>query len=183
VYDAVINVNNPDQVIIGTESGVYVTDNINGSSTVWTYQNQTNGPGLVPVYAVRQQWRSWSEGTNRPGEVYIGTHGRGIWRSEDLLSVRDEVSRDNTNVVLPVRVFPNPMVDNGTISFETKENSDVTVNVFALNGQMVKTIALGNRNAGVQNVSINAGDLSNGTYIIHVSAGNYKHQGRMVIAK
>jgi hypothetical protein len=183
VYDAVINVNNPDQVIIGTEFGVYVTDNINGSSTVWTYQNQTNGPGLVPVYAVRQQWRSWSEGTNRPGEVYIGTHGRGIWRSEDLLSVRDEVSRDNTNVVLPVRVFPNPMVDNGTISFETKENSDVTVNVFALNGQMVKTIALGNRNAGVQNVSINAGDLANGTYIIHVSAGNYKHQGRMVIAK
>lgn len=184
VYDAIINVNNTDQVVIGTEFGIYVTDNINGASTSWTYQDQVNGPGLVPVYSVRQQWRGWNEGTNRPGEVYAGTFGRGIWRTDAFLSVQDPGTDNNAmNNILPVSIYPNPMQDNGRISVDLTEASDVTVNIYNLNGQVVKTMALGSRSKGNLLVDVNVAELSNGTYIVHVQAGQHIHSGRLVVSK
>ncbi|MBX7095072.1 MAG: T9SS type A sorting domain-containing protein [Flavobacteriales bacterium] len=184
VYDAVINVNNTDQAIIGTEFGAYATDNLNGTSTVWTFQSQVNGPQTVPVYSVRQQWRGWDEGTNRPGEVYLGTFGRGIWRSEAWLSVKDPGTDNNSlSNVLPVSIYPNPMQDNGRVSFDMKENGNVVLSVYNLAGQKVQTLSLGQRNAGKQYADINVAELANGTYIVHVQAGKYVHQGKLLIAR
>lgn len=183
VYDAVISSTDPNVVIIGTEFGVYITDNTNGTSTVWVYQNQTNGPGLVPVYAVRQQWRKWSDGTNRPGEVYIGTHGRGIWSTDSYLG-QTEIEADNTNVEqLSVTVYPNPMRDNGQISFELKEAGNATLTIYGLNGQLVATTSLGRLNAGKQTSAISTAELASGTYIVRVQTEKSTQTGKLVVAK
>lgn len=182
VYDAVISSTDPDVVIIGTEFGVYITDNTNGTSTQWVYQNQVNGPGLVPVYAVRQQWRKWNQGTNRPGEVYIGTHGRGIWSTDAYLGQREIA--DNTKVdQLSVTVYPNPMLDNGQVSFELKEAGLVTLSVFGLNGQLVMTNNLGQMSAGKQTAAIQVGELATGTYIVRVQTNNSTQTGKLVVTK
>lgn len=182
VYDAIINVNNPDQVIVGTEFGVYVTDNINATSTQWTFQSQVNGPWLVPVYSVRQQWRKWEDGTNRPGEVYIGTFGRGIWRTEAFLSVKEnDLNSSGARKILNVAIYPNPMQDNGRITFDLDEAANVNVSIYNISGQMVRSIALGNRPEGKLQVDVNVADLSNGTYIVRAQAGANVYQGRLVV--
>jgi len=44
---------NPNVILLGTEYGIYTTDNITISSPNWTKDNE--GMGNVPVYMLTQQ--------------------------------------------------------------------------------------------------------------------------------
>ena len=47
----------------------------------------------TPVLEVRQSWRSFDEGNSRPGEIYIGTYGRGIFSSSAYLDLNENIKR------------------------------------------------------------------------------------------
>ena len=67
VYSAVIDVFNSNNIIIGTEFGVWSTTD----GTTWTPED--DGMPLVPCHMLRQQTLP---GINQ-GVIYVGTHGRG----------------------------------------------------------------------------------------------------------
>ena len=167
-----------DVIIIGTTYGVFSTDNIAGSSTNWVSNNTEIG--TIPVYDICQQWRDWEdpmEGgyrqVNNPGAIYACTYGRGVWRADNLLSlsepiVQNEVSKN----ISSSKIYPNPVVQNANISFDLNSSSLVNISIYNLNGSLVKTLYNNVRmNKGNNSSPINASELSMGTYLVVVKAG------------
>lgn len=166
-YDAIIDRNDPDLLVVGTSSGVFTSDD--GGAT-WSFNSE--GFEGTPVYEVRQSWRSFSEGNNRPGEIYIGTFGRGIWASSSVLGLSDNGSSNKaTSQKVKLKTYPNPTATSTTLSFVLAEVSDVTVNVYSITGSLVKTVNVKNMNAGENDLNLDVNNLPKGTYIVKLVAG------------
>ncbi|MFM7683031.1 MAG: T9SS type A sorting domain-containing protein, partial [Bacteroidota bacterium] len=167
-YDGIIDRDNPDIIVLGTASGVLVSETGGLGTNAWT--NSSAGFEGTPVFEVRQSWRSWEEGNGRPGEIYIGTFGRGIWSSASYLGIND----NNNNVSefkTKLKAYPNPTNDNTNISFKLAQTGNVDLAVYSLSGRLMKTISKKNLPAGENNVFIDCEDLSNGTYIVKLVSG------------
>jgi hypothetical protein len=166
-YDGIIDRNDSDIIVVGTADGVYVTED--GGST---WNSASTGFEGVPVFHVRQSWRTWNEGNFRPGEIYIGTYGRGIWSSTAYLGVNENGQpSDAASFKTKLKTYPNPTTENTTLTFNLAETSTVTVNVYSISGVLVKSITKKNVSAGAQTLTIDGDDLQNGTYIVKFLAG------------
>ena len=169
-YSCIIDRDDSDFGIVGTEFGVWATENLSSPNPTWVECNDIMG--RVPVFDMGQAWRTFSEGAKRPGEIYIATHGRGIFKSATLLNTPDLIEEDEDEVVKEnLKVFPNPLKNMATVEFGLQSNSDVTLKVYNLAGRVVKQINKDNMLAGNNQIRFNASDLPNGTYIVQVQAG------------
>lgn len=81
-----------------------------------------------------------------------------------------------------MNVFPNPAVNNATVSFELNGEAAVNVTVTDLAGQVVYTNNLGNV-AGAQNVEINTASMANGVYMVNVEANGAVSTQKLVVRK
>lgn len=177
-YDAIIDRDNPEIIIVGTAFGALLSSNGADPSDANTWKEAStsaSGGGFLntPVYEVRQNWRTWEEGCKRPGEVYFGTFGRGIWASNSLLGLNDDNASDAVKQLkTKLKVYPNPASDVAKLNFTLFKNSDVTIQIYNISGRLVKTIREKNLTKGDQTIEIDAADLSNGSYIVKFTAGS-----------
>lgn len=173
-YDGIIDRNDPDIIVVGTSSGVFVTEN-GGAS----WENASTGFEGVPVYEVRQSWRTWEEGNGRPGEIYVGTFGRGLWKSTAYLGV-DEQTGDVINTIkTKLKTYPNPTNDNTNLSFNLASSGEVNVNVYSITGRLVKSVTR-NMSSGANTLPIDCEDLPNGTYIIKFVSGKQNESVKFI---
>jgi hypothetical protein len=173
-----MDVVDPNKILVGTEYGIWYTDN-NGQS--WTEAN--NGEmNRVPVHDLRQQkLPSWM--VSNSGVVYAGSHGRGVFRT-DYLQVLTNTS-DAVATKLPalggLKVFPNPLVSDASVQFDLGASSDVTLRIFSITGQLVKTIQQQRVEQGRDKiVRFDASDLPAGTYVIQVAANGATQSGKFI---
>ena len=164
-YDGIINRFDEDVLVIGTSSGVVVS--IDGGST---FTNSSAGFEGTPVFEVRQAWRSYDEGSYRPGEIYIGTYGRGIWSSTSYLGIDETQTNIGDKEEFKFHLIPNPTSSTTSISVNLDNTSDVEVEVYNINGSRVKAISMKNLSSGKQTIDIEASDLKIGTYIVKLVA-------------
>ena len=163
-----------DVIVIGTEYGVFTTDNPTGTSTTWTPCNDEIGP--IPVFDVQQQWRDWEEGfdstrrfrrVENPGAIYACTHGRGVWRADNLLS--DQNHNDNQISLNPVSlsVFPNPASSVVNVSFVGPLNEEISLDIYDLNGRKINSI-IDNEisNGKFYNITLDVSTYPLGTYLV-----------------
>ncbi|UKN01725.1 T9SS type A sorting domain-containing protein [Paracrocinitomix mangrovi] len=175
-YSVVIDRDDPNVVVVGTDMGTYVTED--GGNN---WENCSGIFGNVPVFDMKQNWRTWDEGNLKPGEIYIGTHGRGIWSTEAYLSLPHQ--QDNLEAkkfTSNIKVYPNPMRDQGTIAFELENSSNVEVKIFNLSGQVVRTINETNVAAGQNKIEFGVEDLPSGSYIIRLTAGTMVETNKFI---
>jgi len=170
VYDILISNDADKHIIIGTEYGVYSA--LFNATNSWT--NLNNGLPLVPVFAVRQQTNPW-EITDHTGVVYIGTHGRGIWRSGSLATGQNDLPafQDFGNgFASELNVYPNPSLIGNEISvnFKSVESTSALVTVYDLTGKIVMQNKHG-VNIGDNRLTI-TDRLISGNYIVSVSLNN-----------
>ncbi len=181
VYDCVINVNNSDELIIGTEFGVMTSDN--GSD--WEFVNAGMAPLAdalaCPVMSVEQQWReddTYSFPMNK-GVVYAGSHGRGIFKSDNLVSVADNFSEEVEREIFTV--YPNPVTGGQVnVNIDLDNAQDVIINVYGMNGQLVKVIRKDNI-LGAQQLTIDVNDLSRGQYFLQLNTAKESKVAKFVI--
>ncbi len=183
VYSAIIEMSNANRVILGTEMGVYSTDLLT-ASPVWSTDNFGIDP--LPVMMVRQQTvsRPWIEGftgVNNYGAIYIATHGNGIYENRKYVGI-DKPQDINTTVAKSLMVYPNPVRDEVNFTLLAAENEKVKVDIYSLNGSLVKTLNM-SLPVGEQAVSVSAGDLVNGTYILQVTAGAKTQVAKFVVTR
>lgn len=192
VYGSVITWNNSLQVILGTENGVYSTDDITASSPIWTEQNTSLAH--VPVVQLRQQIHpnGWfnapvinggfnSDITNH-GVIYAATAGRGIFRCEDFRGPVNVPQIASTKVdASKIIVFPNPAKDFASILFNLNKRSDVTINIYNLNGSLVKSMQLSNQDSGNHTISFTTNDLAKGTYFAKMEANGVKNTAKFIV--
>ncbi len=169
-----------DVIIVGTEYGVYST-NSPSSSASWTAHNEEIGP--IPVFDVRQQWRDWESGyVNNPGAIYLGTHARGIWRSDDVLSTQEiqPIEAANSLPIDALEVFPNPMVEEGKVRFDLTIQSDVSFNIYDLTGKVIRSITWKNMSPGTHTMDFNCSKFPIGTYFGVVESAGFNKVAKFV---
>jgi len=175
-YDIVIDRDESDKLVLGTEFGVFTSDD---GGVNWTY---SDGPGKVPVFDVKQQWRTWQQGAAFPGEIYIGTHGRGIWKSSNLVGVPNiEYTGTDRKILDNLLVFPNPVIEQASVSFDLHIRSNVELKIYSLSGKLIESINHANVPKGNSTIEFNATRLPSGTYLVQVTAGGVNETGKFIV--
>lgn len=195
VYSSLIEMNNSNIVILGTELGIYTTQNLEGD-VVWTLES--GEIGKIPVSEIQQQ-RVYKAGmiitpddpNSSPvvypsienyGNIYIATYGRGVWRNETFyqpVSIEEQITQNTESKSEPM-VYPNPVLNNAKLTFKLNSHSAVKVKVYNLNGMLVKQI---NQQLpkGEQQITFPCNDLGSGAYIIQVHAGNQVFKSKFIV--
>ena len=191
VYSSVILKDSPNKVVIGTEYGTYATTDITQTANliVWTEENGTagNSPGKVPVYDLRQQTLPpWN--VNNSGVLYIGTHGRGIWKCSDFyvpLSTKNKGSINNAASTgkLEIAVYPNPVTDAARMSFNVDKPCNALISIYDLSGSLVKQISWKATQEGKQIVELNVNEFASGTYLVSMQSAENRCSGKFVVTK
>lgn len=180
VYASVVIWNNSQHVMLGTEKGIWFTEDITATNPVWI--QQIEGMANVPVSDLRQQLHhnGWmpnnnvvfggiQTGVTNHGVIYAATRGRGIFRCENFrgpVGIYD-ISQNTSNNIL---LFPNPASDFTNVQFTLSKNSNVEIKIINLNGQTILTKNLTQVNAGKQTIEISTNDLKNGIYIVSIKS-------------
>jgi hypothetical protein len=79
--------------------------------------------------------------------------------------------------------YPNPFNPSTTISFSLPAASDVSLKVFNVLGQEVKTLIDGPMNAGKHSVQFDAANLASGIYFYRINAGSFMDTRKMLLTK
>jgi hypothetical protein len=79
--------------------------------------------------------------------------------------------------------FPNPFNPTTNIKFSMPEAQNVTLKIFNMLGQEIKTLVNEFRNAGVYEVSFDANNLPTGTYFYSITAGDFTSTKKMLLIK
>ena len=181
VYSSVIDMTTGD-VIIGTERGIYRTKDL----TTWTPDSEALGS--IPVMELKQQ-RAYREdaitvnhtdegdfvteypGVHNTGIIYAATYGRGVFRCENYKKTSASVPENSNEENVNLSMYPNPVSSQATLSFDLKESCNVSYQVFDMTGRMVMNQNMGRMSEGEQQISINAENLSSGSYILRLNQG------------
>lgn len=82
-----------------------------------------------------------------------------------------------------LKVYPNPIKDDGTIEFILSNSAEVVLSLFDLSGKRVKYIVLGeNYPEGNHSVQFCVNGIKNGTYIVHLLAGDRSLTANIIVS-
>lgn len=199
VYSSLIEMENTDLLIVGTEHGVYTTTNAGNANPTWTLEN--DGMGNVPVMMIKQQYLRktadsvalWDgsdttytiyPGTNNYGVIYVATYGRGLYRTDKYqqpVGIEDQPSFAGKSA-LDMTVFPNPNQGDVSVKLNLDASIECQLNVYDLTGKRIYTIETGTLQAGENTLRVSLSDIPEGTYILQlISEGNSVSRKLMVI--
>ena len=153
---------NVDEVIIGTELGVWYTNTFNNASPTWV--QSYNGMSNVKVTDLDLR---------NDNVVFAATYGRGIFSGAFTAPSLSTINFENTNAVV---VSPNP--SNGLYSIQIKDiSSRVNVKVADINGKEV--FSKNDVNAD-QIKSIDLSNLQSGVYILNVNGQKLNYTEKLI---
>jgi len=185
VYSAILDIRNADgtwntnAAMIATEHGIYTTSNI--ASGVWVKNNE--GMANCLTLAIKQQTLNpWQ--CNNSGDIYVGSHGRGLWVSTTNymplgVSTVTKPASDLDNLM----IYPNPMTTQGNVEFNLSSEDKVTITIYDMQGKEMKTTELGTQSEGNHKVSFNSTGLAAGTYFISLTGTNVRKVSKFIVVK
>lgn len=153
---------NVDEVIIGTELGVWYTNTFNNASPTWV--QSYNGMSNVKVTDLDLR---------NDNVVFAATYGRGIFSGAFTAPSLSTINFENTNAVV---VSPNP--SNGLYSIQIKDiSSRVNVKVVDINGKEV----FSKNDVNVDQIkSIDLSNLQSGVYILNVNGQKLNYTEKLI---
>ncbi len=182
VYSSIIVWNDSRKVVLGTEYGVYLSNDITNSTVNWVVQ--TDGFPNVAVFDLFQQTvkNEWENGVINHGYIYAATFGRGVFLSKSNagpVSVKDLNSAKNNNLS-DLIIYPNPAIDYTNLKFTLNKTSKLVVNIYNINGQNVYNKTY-NGNLGDNNIRIATSNLQSGTYFVKVISSDSNKVVKMIV--
>lgn len=76
-----------------------------------------------------------------------------------------QIAQDNT---YQLNVYPNPFAASSMVQFTIEKESHVNIQLFDVNGKLIKSLANTKYNAGTHQLNINGGGLQSGVYILRI---------------
>jgi len=173
VYSATFDKGNSNYAIIGTEFGIFSTQNINTTQPQWGADN--SGLARVPVFTLKQ-FRTHKSSTDdmdvMEGDIFAGTFGRGTFQTTTLQTTRplNITERDlEGGQASTMKLFPNPALDETTLELNLTAGNH-SIEILDMNGRVVRTAEYQASQSGVQRIALNVSTLGNGLYIVGVKS-------------
>lgn len=161
--------------LASTSTGLYATDTLNGTNTVWVRQGQnTIGTVVCDMTDVRVS----------DGLVVLATHANGIY-SAHFTSVNDIVTVHNYAAVshLEMNLYPNPATDQLNIKYTIEKSVPVDISLLDELGRPVRMISSGNKSQGEYSEQLSVADLAAGMYYVRMRAGEMTETKAVVVTK
>jgi len=119
--------------------------------------------------------------------VAIVTNAQGNIVNAISYSYEDALANEFTSVkeiedASLASVYPNPVSDVANIIVDTKETSDVTLEIIDMMGKTVAKRNLGTI-SGKRTVNVDVNDLTNGVYLFKVNAGQFFSSKKVMVSK
>ena len=153
-----------NEVIIGTDLGVWRTSNFNNTNPNWV--QSLNGMQNVKVTSFDLRT---SDNT-----VLASTYGRGLFTGKftaSPLSIEEISAKDDR-----ITVYPNP--SNGNLKIRTTIDFGASnITVFDLNGRIV----FSEKNTISETTDLNVTNLSSGVYVLRIDSENYAYNNKFII--
>lgn len=182
IYASLIPMFNSDNVILGTEYGIYATDDISASSVTWVEEN--DGFDRVPVYMLGQQtmdlpYMEMTEtiegqqfttvypGISNYGKVYAATYGRGFYSTEKYTGIQEQAKSFGKEQKLNINLYPNPVSDQATAEFELDKSSDIVLRVYDINGKLMNAREE-KLSSGKHSLKLDVSNMDKGNYILQM---------------
>lgn len=165
---------------VGTSTGLYSTETINGMSTVWVQEGaSTIGNVVVEQLASRQP----------DGVIVVGTHGAGVFSGQLPLPLDVDAGDGLPREFALQQNYPNPFNPSTTIRFSVPNQVAVNMSVYDAGGRLVKVLA--NRqeySPGEHGVEWDGTDnsgrrVASGMYAAKMQAGDFQSSVKMVLVK
>ena len=178
IYSGLIEINNNNNsVIVGTDFGVFSTDNISDAAPVWN----TNyaGIGNVPVFMLVQQrmfqpYTAYGDfsypGIRNYGVIYAATYGKGLFMDTTFYEpmgigpVPGNASAGNK-----IKAYPNPFSDRINLELTVAKPGNISLDIYDLAGKNVQTNSFGRYSAGKYNITVDCSSIPAGSYLIHIN--------------
>ncbi len=162
--------------LIGTSTGLYYTDSLNGISTKWIHEDKVIGNSVVTMIKSR----------NSDGFIAAATHGRGVFTTSLATGIKENNTTESINFSLSQN-YPNPFNPSTKIDFILPRNSNVTLKVYDITGSEVKNLVDGEMEKGEHKVLFNGSSLASGIYFYKLTAfskdGKYQQTNKMILLK
>lgn len=165
---AFVNPSNQNNIVIGTDLGIFETSNNGGT---WVQSNN----GLANVAVVDLDFRA------SDSKLFAATHGRGMFVTSIATGVQD--SRQVVNQYQLNQNYPNPFNPETKISYTLPKQSKVTLTIFDSNGKMVAELVNGMQTEGNHNINWNAGRMASGVYFYRLKTDDINIVKKMVLLK
>ncbi len=151
------------EVIIGTELGVWYTNNFNAASPIW--RQSYNGMRNVKVTDLDLR---------NDNAVFAATYGRGIFSGLFTNAVlSNETIANNNNV----SIYPNPVKDVLNVNIKDFSN-EVSIRIVDINGREVYAQKINNINSSN---AINLSSLSSGIYVLKLKGENLDYSEKIIL--
>lgn len=147
----------------GTSVGLYSTETLQGSSTVWALEGATTMGNLVVNMIVSRPY---------DGSIVVATHGGGIFSNK----IFTPASVSNVaNGIGNVKVYPNPFQNNVQIEVADAEAGKVSVEIVDISGRIVRHINT-THTGGKLTLQWDGADdkqvpMPAGQYLVNINAG------------
>ena len=79
--------------------------------------------------------------------------------------------------------FPNPVAGSGTVRYGLPTPSAVQVRLYDVTGRLVSTLVDAEKTSGWHNVTIDAGQLAPGVYVVAIRAGSFSDTQKLTIVR
>ena len=103
-----------------------------------------------------------------------------ILGSTNPLRLEKNISPNNFNVL---KAYPNPFNAQTLIQFETDVKQKILLEIFDLNGYLIKTILNKVQSAGIHKINWIAGDISSGIYFVKLTTESLSESKKIMLIK
>ena len=158
----------------GTSTGLYSTELLNGTSTVWAQEGaSTIGNVVVDMLDSRTSG----------GLVVVGTHGYGVFSGTVPLPLAVQEHPAVPATISLHQNYPNPFNPTTTIAYDLPSDARVVLKVYDVAGREVRTLVDAPSEAGSHAVSFDASDLSSGVYLYRLTAGSFTVTRKLTVLR
>lgn len=193
VYSSLLEMNDGNFAILGTEYGIYTSSNV--ASANWT---KDSGPmGSVPVKMLKQQITNGggifvpSGDPNIPGQyyppitnygaIYAATYGRGIYVSNAFVGIPENPGQEPV-AKNALRIYPNPVKDDLLFSISMDKPEAIVAEVYDFSGKKVLSQRFETQ-TGANTLGMDASALPRGSYILRVVSERNIVTGKFIVVK
>ncbi|MEO6884281.1 MAG: T9SS type A sorting domain-containing protein, partial [Bacteroidia bacterium] len=172
-WASIMHVSDGTVYLVATSTGLYATDTLKGTSTVFVQQvSNLIGNAVCDMIDVRPS----------DGLVVVATHSHGIYSTHitsvgNVADVPVTAEKDAFNL----SNYPNPFSISTHITFQLNSNAMVTISVFDALGRKMTTLQNGELSAGKQEFTLQKNNFSDGLYYCVLTVNGVEQVRKMIV--